>query len=373
MIWGSIDEPGLIHPPLVHENSSLSAQQPKLSPRELQPSHCDSIFNSQITQKKCVKTHFSVTCMMPKCKIDTNKISGSMGGEELDLFQSTQGENKELLFYYFGTLVCEETIPNTYQNSHINRFIKTVQLNDHLSNANDYSTILVKRGDYANPCMTMASLFNVWQIIKNVSPAKYRIIWLDGHPLGALDSIWKDLFDVRPVHIQKMTDGSIHPSYIVNAVSAFGDEGLHSYFKSPDICNEMSDLLVFRNMVLRKYQIERTPIRKKQITLLVRKDFKAHLRSDGITDRKVVDSDEAVDFLKTKYLNHDVRKVSFEDISFREQLSIISNTDIFISVHGAGNIHVIFLPKNAVFYELFPPGFTSRNRFQFLSMAVGVR
>ena len=338
--------------------------------KDLSSTHCDNIFKSQI-HGKCVKTYLSDICLMPKCLIDTSKISGSMGGEPLNSFQHIQSENEEKLTYSPGTLVCEKKIDNTYTNVHIKRFINTVQIHNGLFDTNDYLTLFIQRGDYANPCMTMATLFNVWQTLHHLSPEKFKIIWLDGHPSGSLDSIWKDLFNVEPIHVQQMKDGPIHPSIVVNVVSAFGDEGLNAYFKSPDTCTQTSDLLAFRNAVLRKYNIKKTT--KKQVTLLLRKDYTAHLRSNGITDRKIADSEEAIDFLQMAFPNHHVIKVFFEDMSFRKQLEIIYSTDVFISVHGAGNIHVIFLPENAVFYELFPPGFASRNRFHFLSKAMGIQ
>ncbi len=45
----------------------------------------------------------------------------------------------------------------------------------------------------------------------------------------------------------------------------------------------------------------------------------------------------------------------FEFLSFKEQINIIGNTDILISVHGNGLSHILFLPPNAAAVEIYPP------------------
>lgn len=42
-----------------------------------------------------------------------------------------------------------------------------------------------------------------------------------------------------------------------------------------------------------------------------------------------------------------------KQISFKDQLRITSNTDIFIGIHGAGLTHLLFLPKWASLFELY--------------------
>ena len=52
-----------------------------------------------------------------------------------------------------------------------------------------------------------------------------------------------------------------------------------------------------------------------------------------------------------KYL---VKHVNFgQQIPFKDQLKITTNTDIFIGIHGAGLTHLLFLPKWAVLFELY--------------------
>ncbi|XP_076815217.1 EGF domain-specific O-linked N-acetylglucosamine transferase-like isoform X2 [Clavelina lepadiformis] len=56
--------------------------------------------------------------------------------------------------------------------------------------------------------------------------------------------------------------------------------------------------------------------------------------------------------------NVDVKVVEYnwKEISFKEQLTITRNTDIFIGMHGAGLTHFLFLPDWAVAIELYNCG-----------------
>jgi Glycosyltransferase 61 len=50
-----------------------------------------------------------------------------------------------------------------------------------------------------------------------------------------------------------------------------------------------------------------------------------------------------------------LRVVDFATISFFEQVNIIGNTDVLISVHSNGLSHILYLPEHAGVIEIFPP------------------
>lgn len=69
--------------------------------------------------------------------------------------------------------------------------------------------------------------------------------------------------------------------------------------------------------------------------------------------RTVLNEDELLEEISgnEQYL---VNRVSFSyKMSFREQLKVTRNTDIFIGMHGAGLTHLLFLPKWSVLFELY--------------------
>jgi glycosyl transferase family 61 len=49
-----------------------------------------------------------------------------------------------------------------------------------------------------------------------------------------------------------------------------------------------------------------------------------------------------------------LKVIDFASISFKEQINIIGNTDILISVHGNGLSHILFLPATAAAIEILP-------------------
>lgn len=62
-----------------------------------------------------------------------------------------------------------------------------------------------------------------------------------------------------------------------------------------------------------------------------------------------------------KVLNEDdikYNKISFENISLKEELEIISNTKILITPYGAGLVSGFFLNKNSTIIIIYPPNFS---------------
>ena len=98
----------------------------------------------------------------------------------------------------------------------------------------------------------------------------------------------------------------------------------------------------------------------KQVTLLIRNSYIAHPRASGEVDRTVHDNSQTEAALRLRYPNDDQSTISFEDKTFAEQPAIIRKTDLLVTVHGAGNVHVLFLPLNSSFIEFYPNGFEGR-------------
>lgn len=69
--------------------------------------------------------------------------------------------------------------------------------------------------------------------------------------------------------------------------------------------------------------------------------------------RKVLNEDELIEKI-TSNKHYTVQRVNFgRNISFKNQLKISRNTDVFIGMHGAGLTHLLFLPKWATLFELY--------------------
>lgn len=75
--------------------------------------------------------------------------------------------------------------------------------------------------------------------------------------------------------------------------------------------------------------------------------------SRGTQYRKVLNEKELIDRISSNK-KYAVKRVNYgKQISFKDQLKITRNTDIFIGIHGAGLTHLLFLPKWATLFELY--------------------
>lgn len=69
--------------------------------------------------------------------------------------------------------------------------------------------------------------------------------------------------------------------------------------------------------------------------------------------RRILNEDELVRALKENPL-YKVKKVVYnKKVSFKKQLEITRNSDIFIGIHGAGLTHLMFLPDWAAVFEIY--------------------
>lgn len=100
----------------------------------------------------------------------------------------------------------------------------------------------------------------------------------------------------------------------------------------------------FSEHILHRLQVKQnTPEAKLRITFLTR----------GTKYRKILNENELIERIKLNK-NYAVNRVVFgRNISFKDQLKVTRNTDIFIGMHGAGLTHLLFLPKWATLFELY--------------------
>jgi hypothetical protein len=355
--------------------------------------------------------------------LDHSKIRGSRGGEELETVLG-RPESEELLEFDDGALTLFTTSndantsilpfpPNPHQLSlsyqrGMLELLATTNVVEGVPTTTDKKefrnvpsidlVVLVRRGAYANPCMQLLCMYNVYtlleefQLLQQQETPPISIVWLDGHARGKLDDVWPIVFGTQPRHIKELAAGpnTGHDTtkilwkntVVVNTLSAIGDEGFRKYTWSSSNSNStttidcdleprQNTLVSFRDHLLQQYGLERKTYHNStfnnRLTLLIREDYQAHPRSDGRTDRTLANVTEDVLYLQSTYPNYTVHVVSFEHLSFREQLEHVVATDFFLAVHGAGNIHTLFLPNHATVYEYFPRSFKERKRFRFLS------
>lgn len=362
---------------------------------------CDDLFGVKSLRKthqgKCLEHSLLKwsSCSIGSIVIDTSKIGGSLGGESIQSVLNRKVED-EFLNFSTGAVQLQrpvsEDVPREVVDPVIKSFLNSSILaaqtaSEDISTNSHSTTLLIRRGGYANPCLAIISMYNTFVVQRFLlNKAAAQIVWLDGHARNDnMDAVWEQLFQTKPMHIKRLSDSEskLDDAVLVNTVSAMGDEGLGVYGWERDtsgrsdveLCKN-STLAMFRDFVLKRYDIR--PRTKEEgdtscrLTLLARKHHMSHPRSTGRTDRVLANVTDDIDYIQSEYPECEATAVSFEDITFRQQLEIVSQSDVFVSVHGAGNIHVMFLPSHGKLVEFFPKGFTRRLRFQYLAECLGV-
>eukprot|EP00934_Nitzschia_sp_Nitz4_P008514 Nitzschia sp. Nitz4//scaffold28_size193895//119655//120818//NITZ4_001668-RA/size193895-processed-gene-0.28-mRNA-1//1//CDS//3329545991//8504//frame0 len=350
---------------------------------------------------------------------------GSLGGENISQVIG-RPEQEELLVYDAHSWMVPAPIPMPLLQSadpHVRRFLLSASIKSKESDVpsvpmvtpltrrtDSAITLFVRRGNYANPCMALITMYNVYVCLEHYygwfsMPLSRRptltILWLDGHAHGDLDVVWEVLFGATPLHIRQlstMLESSsatanhhniswveLPNAMVVNTMSVMGNEGMsqHQWMDEDETeascCMQNSTLVAFRDFVLQQYNLSRQSApdslsENPKLTLLARKKYyMAHPRSNGETDRTLFDVQDDVAYLKSQYPSHTVEVVYFEGMTFQQQLEHIVSTDILVSVHGAGNIHLLFLPANATLVEYVPKNFQLRLRFRYLAECLNLR
>ena len=62
-------------------------------------------------------------------------------------------------------------------------------------------------------------------------------------------------------------------------------------------------------------------------------------------------------FLLTRFSQADLDVVYFDDLTFEQQVKLMSKASMLISVHGAGLTNSIFMPSTSILIEIAPPHF----------------
>ncbi|XP_069793200.1 EGF domain-specific O-linked N-acetylglucosamine transferase isoform X2 [Narcine bancroftii] len=155
---------------------------------------------------------------------------------------------------------------------------------------------------------------------------------------------WKAFSDHNIIHLKTFDHKRVCFKDVVFSLLPRMQYGL--FYNTPLVpdCFSTGMFRAFSQHVLFRLNITQdTPvIGRIRITFLVR----------STQYRRILNQDELVKALKTVSV-FDVTVVDYRDIGFSEQLKITHNSDIFISMHGAGLTHLLFLPDWAVIFELY--------------------
>ncbi|XP_076388941.1 EGF-domain O-GlcNAc transferase isoform X2 [Megachile rotundata] len=119
------------------------------------------------------------------------------------------------------------------------------------------------------------------------------------------------------------------------------------YYNTPVIygCEKSGLFKAFGDHVLHRLRI---PLHERK-----NQRIRVTLLSRDTQYRRILNEDELVKALKENP-EYKVRKVVYnKKVTFKKQLEITRNSDIFIGIHGAGLTHLMFLPDWAAVFEIY--------------------
>lgn len=310
-------------------------------------------------------------------KLDPSKNFNHKGGEEIKDVKD-QSENAEYLTLDLGYFTlscpsCADRINYVYNAREPNsQWLKALKCSTSQDNSIvkekviDNFVIAVQRYEYVNIYHTMTDWFNTFlmALVFKQNPKNIKVLFMDGHPKGSLDRVWKTLFGStlqagrldRPLLLHRLV-------WSINGYGSFINQ--HSLSTVPYIEE-------FRSFFLQAFNIptnHKKDCKSLNIFFVFRHDYVAHPRNmKGVIKRKIENEQELINNMVKSFPGDKVTGVQLDSLPFEKQLHTIANTDILIGMHGAGMTMSIFLPSTSGVIELYPSYF-SPNNVHFKSIA----
>ena len=302
--------------------------------------------------------------------LDPSKGEGRKGGENIsDVFNQAEDAEYFILQKGYFKLNCKDKLQYSFKlKDHLFNWFNVIDT-DTQNDAKIVKkrwTIAVMRYEYANLYHTMTDYYNAFLMTTkfNLNPEDTDILFIDGHPVGALDSTWEMLFG-NVTRAGRVNEPVLYENMIWNMLGYYSPLNEH---KTPAI----PLVEQFRQFFLSRHGINREKMLscdKLTVLFLWRRDYLAHPRNpSGKVSRKVKNEDELISGVNDLLPGHDVRGIQIDKFTMKMQLQLISETDILIGMHGAGLAHTLFLPPHAGLIELYPKYWPTANR-HFRAMA----
>ena len=208
-------------------------------------------------------------------------------------------------------------------------------------------TIAIRRYEYWNIYHTMSDLYNAYMATRfyNVSTRAVNIVFLDGGGRGPYFQLWEDCFQ-KVIPLSHLSDQTLFRDLFWNKLGYSSELLAHSDPYLPLVED-------FRQFVLDSNDLQqgrdKPDCSNLNILLISRHNYDNRTLARQIHNEKELEQSLIRDFHNVK-----VRKVQLEQLSVKEQLQLVIETDILLGMHGAGLTHSLFLPVHAGVIEFLP-------------------
>ena len=291
-------------------------------------------------------------------------VSRWRGGEPLEEVLTSidrtddQGEHCDLKQGVFQ-LLCDGKINYRFKGGSGNHLTKYMQVLEYFSEPTQVNdvvkspTIAVTRYEYYNVYHTMADIYNAFLLTKflNLKENETNILFIDSHPKGPLDTIWKRLFHLAK-RVHELPTRTLFVDLLWNQI------GYNSDFLRFD-ADMLPYIEQFQDFIYRGLRI-RPPVfprdcKRLRVLFIWRTDYIASARNpSGHLKRKIVNEKELIEVSRETFPTFTIEGVRLESLHFRTQVQKVSRTDLLVGMHGAGLTHALFLPKHSGVIEFIP-------------------
>jgi len=199
-------------------------------------------------------------------------------------------------------------------------------------------TIAVTRYEYANLYHTMTDWYNAFLLVCffNETSDSTDILFVDSHPRGALDPVWRRLFR-RTLRLSDLSsDGPTSFSQLVWGWLGYNSlMAIYLSSPTPPLIEE------FRSFFLSGYGLPASSTlapdcgaMRLSVLFIWRRDYVAHPRNPrGHVTRKIDNEQELVSRVSSMLPQARVKGVQIDLYTMDEQLRMIVETDILIGEH----------------------------------------
>ncbi|KAG6622873.1 uncharacterized protein IUM83_09232 [Phytophthora cinnamomi] len=223
--------------------------------------------------------------------------------------------------------------------------------------------VLIARRDDHNPFFQISNALNAWIMLQALGwdVTKTRVIHLDGGYPSPIDALHQEI--LAPHH--EIIDGS---TLIGKRLHFRGDVLVSPYeFSGPMMQHLDNDEPCFESQLMKTFrskslltlnvtpEVEReiglTTIRPMIVTVITRRPYGGRTLS-----RVWVNEDEVMSNMRLEYkgLNVKFQSIDYVNLTLVEQMKTTIESDMIISMHGAGLVNVLWARPMTVILEIFP-------------------
>ena len=310
--------------------------------------------------------------------------SYAVGGKDIEgiMNQKEEAETYKLKNGFFQ-LACDSTSPSfTFDkdSAHLKDWLSSLKFTSYhefqsqvnKSEENLYIeqkfTIALMRYEFANVYWTIMDLYNLYLTTRlfNKTLSETNVLLIDERPKNHLDDLYKVIYHSRQLHS--------YPNLTI-----FKDlVWMYSRKHGPILKKQESIPLVqdFRKDALASFGIPSNHTRNcsaLNILFIWRRNYVAHPRNpSGMVWRKIKNEDELLNATKMTFPSAKVQGVQLDSLPQKEQLALISKTDLLIGMHGAAFGFSLFLPSGGGAIEMFPQYVSANWHMEYLIKWAGV-